>query len=158
MTLVLNIYKNYFHLQILHNDQIMKGSGSQDQNDGERFALNQSPTSSKKSCACWRICLAGQLLLYCLIISRHRATINLDLLIDNYTFQICSYVYTYLGPSYNTRIYVYFYAVSIHQNPPFPFPPFSTPLTNFSRFYLFVLKNWTTRCTWLPPLDQNAHG
>ncbi|XP_033231614.1 uncharacterized protein LOC117182623 [Belonocnema kinseyi] len=38
--------------KILQNDQIMKGSGSQDQNDGERFALNQSPTSSKKSCAC----------------------------------------------------------------------------------------------------------
>lgn len=41
--------------QILQNDQLMKGNGSQDQNDGERFALNQSPTSSKKSCSCWRI-------------------------------------------------------------------------------------------------------
>ncbi|XP_043466861.1 EF-hand calcium-binding domain-containing protein 4B isoform X2 [Leptopilina heterotoma] len=38
--------------KILQNDQILKGSGSQDQTDGERFALNQSPTSSKKSCAC----------------------------------------------------------------------------------------------------------
>ncbi|XP_051160179.1 EF-hand calcium-binding domain-containing protein 4B isoform X4 [Leptopilina boulardi] len=38
--------------KILQNDQIIKGSGSQDQTDGERFALNQSPTSSKKSCAC----------------------------------------------------------------------------------------------------------
>ena len=42
-------------LQILQNDQLMKGNGSQDQTDGERFALNQSPTSSKKSCSCWRI-------------------------------------------------------------------------------------------------------
>ncbi|XP_043284557.1 ras and EF-hand domain-containing protein homolog isoform X2 [Venturia canescens] len=38
--------------KILQNDQIMKGNGSQDQTDGERFALNQSPTSSKKSCPC----------------------------------------------------------------------------------------------------------
>ncbi|XP_063979632.1 ras-related protein Rab-44 isoform X1 [Diachasmimorpha longicaudata] len=38
--------------KILQNDQIMKGNGTQDQADGERFALNQSPTSSKKSCAC----------------------------------------------------------------------------------------------------------
>lgn len=39
-------------LQILQNDQIMKGNGSQEQTDGERFALNQSPTGSKKSCSC----------------------------------------------------------------------------------------------------------
>ncbi|KAK1120029.1 hypothetical protein K0M31_012759 [Melipona bicolor] len=38
--------------KILQNDQLMKGNGSQDQTDGERFALNQSPTSSKKSCSC----------------------------------------------------------------------------------------------------------
>ncbi|XP_044577994.1 uncharacterized protein LOC123260759 isoform X1 [Cotesia glomerata] len=38
--------------KILQNDQIMKGNGAQDQVDGERFALNQSPTGSKKSCAC----------------------------------------------------------------------------------------------------------
>ncbi|XP_015119201.1 ras-related protein Rab-44 [Diachasma alloeum] len=38
--------------KILQNDQIMKGNGAQDQVDGERFALNQSPTSSKKSCSC----------------------------------------------------------------------------------------------------------
>ncbi|XP_017753895.1 PREDICTED: ras-related protein Rab-32B isoform X2 [Eufriesea mexicana] len=38
--------------KILQNDQLMKGNGSQEQNDGERFALNQSPTSSKKSCSC----------------------------------------------------------------------------------------------------------
>ncbi|XP_076481300.1 RAS oncogene family member Rab32 isoform X2 [Bombus vancouverensis nearcticus] len=38
--------------KILQNDQMMKGNGSQDQTDGERFALNQTPTSSKKSCSC----------------------------------------------------------------------------------------------------------
>ncbi|XP_017793568.1 PREDICTED: ras and EF-hand domain-containing protein isoform X2 [Habropoda laboriosa] len=38
--------------KILQNDQLMKGDGSQDPTDGERFALNQSPTSSKKSCSC----------------------------------------------------------------------------------------------------------
>ncbi|EFN69859.1 Ras-related protein Rab-32 [Camponotus floridanus] len=38
--------------KILQNDQVMKGNGSQDQTDGERFALSQSPTSSKKSCGC----------------------------------------------------------------------------------------------------------
>ncbi|XP_061941426.1 ras and EF-hand domain-containing protein homolog isoform X2 [Apis cerana] len=38
--------------KILQNDQLMKGNGSQDQTDGERFALNQSPNSSKKSCSC----------------------------------------------------------------------------------------------------------
>ncbi|XP_011311316.1 ras-related protein Rab-44 isoform X1 [Fopius arisanus] len=38
--------------KILQNDQLMKGNGAQDQVDGERFALNQSPTSSKKSCSC----------------------------------------------------------------------------------------------------------
>ncbi|KOX73109.1 Ras-related protein Rab-32 [Melipona quadrifasciata] len=38
--------------KILQNDKLMKGNGSQDQTDGERFALNQSPTSSKKSCSC----------------------------------------------------------------------------------------------------------
>ncbi|XP_076678310.1 RAS oncogene family member Rab32 isoform X2 [Andrena cerasifolii] len=38
--------------KILQNDQLMKGNGSQDQTDGERFALNQSPTSTKKSCSC----------------------------------------------------------------------------------------------------------
>ncbi|CAK9795607.1 Ras-related protein Rab-32 [Anthophora plagiata] len=38
--------------KILQNDQLMKGDSSQDQADGERFALNQSPTSSKKSCSC----------------------------------------------------------------------------------------------------------
>ncbi|XP_043486154.1 ras-related protein Rab-32 isoform X2 [Polistes fuscatus] len=38
--------------KILQNDQIMKGNESQDQTDGERFALNQSPVSSKKSCSC----------------------------------------------------------------------------------------------------------
>ncbi|XP_029047658.2 EF-hand calcium-binding domain-containing protein 4B isoform X1 [Osmia bicornis bicornis] len=38
--------------KILQNDQLMKGNGSQDQTDGERFALNQSPSSSKKSCSC----------------------------------------------------------------------------------------------------------
>ncbi|XP_035727987.1 uncharacterized protein LOC118444134 isoform X6 [Vespa mandarinia] len=38
--------------KILQNDQIMRGNDSQDQNDGERFALNQSPVSSKKSCSC----------------------------------------------------------------------------------------------------------
>ena len=47
--------KDLCSLQILQNDQLMKGNGSQDQTDGERFALNQSPTSSKKSCSCWRI-------------------------------------------------------------------------------------------------------
>lgn len=46
---------NIFPFQILQNDQLMKGNGSQDQTDGERFALNQSPTSTKKSCSCWRI-------------------------------------------------------------------------------------------------------
>ncbi|XP_011143997.1 ras-related protein Rab-32 isoform X2 [Harpegnathos saltator] len=38
--------------KILQNDQLLKGNGSQDQTDGERFTLNQSPTSAKKSCAC----------------------------------------------------------------------------------------------------------
>ncbi|KAL6423723.1 hypothetical protein ACFW04_010305 [Cataglyphis niger] len=38
--------------KILQNDQVMRGNGSQDQTDGERFALSQSPTSSKKSCSC----------------------------------------------------------------------------------------------------------
>ncbi|XP_014482304.1 PREDICTED: ras and EF-hand domain-containing protein homolog isoform X2 [Dinoponera quadriceps] len=38
--------------KILQNDQLLKGNGSQDQTDGERFMLNQSPTSTKKSCAC----------------------------------------------------------------------------------------------------------
>ncbi|XP_034937461.1 ras and EF-hand domain-containing protein homolog isoform X3 [Chelonus insularis] len=38
--------------RILQNDQMMKGNGAQDQVDGERFALNQSPTNSKKSCSC----------------------------------------------------------------------------------------------------------
>ncbi|XP_066581631.1 uncharacterized protein [Prorops nasuta] len=38
--------------KILQNDQIMKGNGSQDQTDGERFNLNQVPTGSKKSCSC----------------------------------------------------------------------------------------------------------
>ncbi|XP_033339643.1 RAS oncogene family member Rab32 isoform X1 [Megalopta genalis] len=38
--------------KILQNDQLMKGNGSQFQTDGERFALNQSPTSTKKSCSC----------------------------------------------------------------------------------------------------------
>lgn len=38
--------------KILQNDQLMKGNGAQDQTDGERFALNQSPTNSKKSCSC----------------------------------------------------------------------------------------------------------
>ncbi|XP_076651696.1 RAS oncogene family member Rab32 isoform X2 [Halictus rubicundus] len=38
--------------KILQNDQLMKGNGSQYQTDGERFALNQSPTSTKKSCSC----------------------------------------------------------------------------------------------------------
>ncbi|KAG7200577.1 hypothetical protein KM043_001138 [Ampulex compressa] len=38
--------------KILHNDQLMKGNDSQDQTDGERFALNQSPASSRKSCSC----------------------------------------------------------------------------------------------------------
>ncbi|XP_060825325.1 ras-related protein Rab-32 isoform X2 [Bombus pascuorum] len=38
--------------KILQNDQMMKGNGTQDQTDGERFALNQTPTSSKKSCSC----------------------------------------------------------------------------------------------------------
>lgn len=46
-----NINDNNYY-QILQNDQIMKGNGAQDQVDGERFALNQSPTGSKKSCAC----------------------------------------------------------------------------------------------------------
>ncbi|XP_011334322.1 ras-related protein Rab-32 isoform X2 [Ooceraea biroi] len=38
--------------KILQNDQMMKGNGVQDQTDGERFTLNQSPTSSRKSCNC----------------------------------------------------------------------------------------------------------
>ncbi|CAL7937742.1 unnamed protein product [Xylocopa violacea] len=38
--------------KILQNDQLMKGNGAQDATDGERFALNQSPTTSKKSCSC----------------------------------------------------------------------------------------------------------
>ncbi|XP_032688876.1 ras-related protein Rab-32 isoform X3 [Odontomachus brunneus] len=38
--------------KILQNDQLLKGNGSQDQADGERFTLNQSPTNTKKSCAC----------------------------------------------------------------------------------------------------------
>ncbi|XP_015587453.1 ras-related protein Rab-32 isoform X4 [Cephus cinctus] len=38
--------------KILQNDQIIKGNGTQEQSDGERFALNQSPTSTKKSCSC----------------------------------------------------------------------------------------------------------
>ncbi|XP_012235302.1 ras-related protein Rab-32 isoform X4 [Linepithema humile] len=38
--------------KILQNDQVMRGNGAQDQPDGERFALNQSPTNSKKSCGC----------------------------------------------------------------------------------------------------------
>ncbi|KAI4498405.1 hypothetical protein M0802_006584 [Mischocyttarus mexicanus] len=42
----------YLVNKILQNDQIMKGNESQDPNDGERFALNQSPVSSKKSCSC----------------------------------------------------------------------------------------------------------
>ncbi|XP_029155864.1 LOW QUALITY PROTEIN: uncharacterized protein LOC114928733 [Nylanderia fulva] len=38
--------------KILQNDQVMRGNGSQGPPDGERFALSQSPTSSKKSCGC----------------------------------------------------------------------------------------------------------
>ncbi|XP_077257935.1 RAS oncogene family member Rab32 isoform X4 [Temnothorax americanus] len=38
--------------KILQNDQVIKDNGVQDQTDSERFALNQSPTSSKKSCSC----------------------------------------------------------------------------------------------------------
>ncbi|XP_046424009.1 uncharacterized protein LOC124181457 isoform X2 [Neodiprion fabricii] len=38
--------------KILQNDQIIKGNGAQEQSDGERFALNQSPTNTKKSCSC----------------------------------------------------------------------------------------------------------
>ncbi|XP_071566890.1 uncharacterized protein Rab32 isoform X5 [Temnothorax nylanderi] len=38
--------------KILQNDQVIKDNGVQDQTDNERFALNQSPTSSKKSCSC----------------------------------------------------------------------------------------------------------
>ncbi|XP_076759210.1 RAS oncogene family member Rab32 isoform X3 [Xylocopa sonorina] len=38
--------------KILQNDQLMKGNGARDSTDGERFALNQSPTTSKKSCSC----------------------------------------------------------------------------------------------------------
>ncbi|XP_076631588.1 RAS oncogene family member Rab32 isoform X1 [Colletes latitarsis] len=38
--------------KILQNDQLIKDIGSKDQTDGERFALNQSPASPKKSCFC----------------------------------------------------------------------------------------------------------
>ncbi|XP_072766024.1 uncharacterized protein Rab32 isoform X2 [Anoplolepis gracilipes] len=38
--------------KILQNDQVIRGNGAQDPTDGERFALSQSPTSSKKSCNC----------------------------------------------------------------------------------------------------------
>ncbi|XP_018357218.1 PREDICTED: ras and EF-hand domain-containing protein homolog isoform X1 [Trachymyrmex septentrionalis] len=38
--------------KILQNDQVIKDNGVQDQTDTERFTLNQSPTSSKKSCSC----------------------------------------------------------------------------------------------------------
>ncbi|XP_020287466.1 ras and EF-hand domain-containing protein homolog isoform X2 [Pseudomyrmex gracilis] len=38
--------------KILQNDQLIRGNGAQDQADNERFVLNQSPTSSKKSCGC----------------------------------------------------------------------------------------------------------
>ncbi|XP_012533863.1 ras and EF-hand domain-containing protein homolog isoform X2 [Monomorium pharaonis] len=37
--------------KILQNDQVIRDNGVQ-QMDNERFALNQSPTSSKKSCSC----------------------------------------------------------------------------------------------------------
>jgi len=40
--------------QILQNDQVIN-NGVQEQTDNERFTLNQLPTSSKKSCGCWRI-------------------------------------------------------------------------------------------------------
>ncbi|KAK0171644.1 hypothetical protein PV328_005072 [Microctonus aethiopoides] len=38
--------------KILQNDQVFRGNGAQDQTDGERFALNQSPKHSKNSCSC----------------------------------------------------------------------------------------------------------
>ncbi|XP_070518097.1 uncharacterized protein Rab32 isoform X1 [Cardiocondyla obscurior] len=38
--------------KILQNDQVIRDNGIQEQTDNERFALNQSPTSSKKSCSC----------------------------------------------------------------------------------------------------------
>ncbi|KAG5309105.1 RAB32 protein, partial [Pseudoatta argentina] len=38
--------------KILQNDQVIRDNGVQDQTDNERFTLNQSPTSSKKSCSC----------------------------------------------------------------------------------------------------------
>ncbi|XP_018363223.1 PREDICTED: ras-related protein Rab-32 isoform X3 [Trachymyrmex cornetzi] len=38
--------------KILQNDQVIRDNGVQDQMDNERFTLNQSPTSSKKSCSC----------------------------------------------------------------------------------------------------------
>ncbi|XP_018051452.1 PREDICTED: ras-related protein Rab-32 isoform X3 [Atta colombica] len=38
--------------KILQNDQVIRDNGIQDQTDNERFTLNQSPTSSKKSCSC----------------------------------------------------------------------------------------------------------
>ncbi|XP_011699024.1 PREDICTED: ras-related protein Rab-32 isoform X2 [Wasmannia auropunctata] len=38
--------------KILQNDQVIRDNGVQEQADGERFTLNQSPTSSKKSCSC----------------------------------------------------------------------------------------------------------
>ncbi|XP_011639656.1 uncharacterized protein LOC105428830 isoform X1 [Pogonomyrmex barbatus] len=38
--------------KILQNDQVIRDNGIQDQMDNDRFALNQSPTGSKKSCSC----------------------------------------------------------------------------------------------------------
>ncbi|KYM97587.1 Ras-related protein Rab-32 [Cyphomyrmex costatus] len=38
--------------KILQNDQVVRDNGVQEQMDNERFTLNQSPTSSKKSCSC----------------------------------------------------------------------------------------------------------